>query len=398
MTGTLRTIKPPTTLRFARVTFTGKLACLSRKEAAEAVQAHGGYVVAGVSRRTTLVVVGMGGWPLLENGVISAKLRRAEELNRAGGRIPIISEAVFLELAGLRSRQAQLAKTLSAQQVCDSLDIPQATLRRWELLGLVQSHEDRFDFQDLVSLRTVASLVANGVKPQAIAANLQQLSRILPGTERPLAQLQIIEDSADSIAAEVGDRLIAPDGQLLLGFGTRPDDQSATIVMSRDSTSADDAFARGEFFEEEERYSEAAAAYRDAINARPDFADAHFNLANVLRALENDEDAEQHYRKATKHDPLFAAAWFNLADLVEEYDRVEDAIDCLRTALKADPTFADAHFNLASCMEKVGQHADAKKHWRAYLQFDQQSEWAKLARTNAGSNDASTPISQKGSL
>src|SRR5215813_11301897 len=70
----------PFSLRQARVTFTGKLASLSRKEACQIVYDGGGEVTPSVSRRTSLVVVGMEGWPLLPDGMISSKLKRAEEL------------------------------------------------------------------------------------------------------------------------------------------------------------------------------------------------------------------------------------------------------------------------------------------------------------------------------
>ena len=52
-------------------------------------------------------------------------------------------------------------------------------------------------------------------------------------------------------------------------------------------------------------------------------------------------------RAATRADPTFAEAWYNLSDLLDEQGRSEAAIDCLRRALHAAPDYADAMFNLA---------------------------------------------------
>ena len=38
----------------------------------------------GVSRKTSLLVVGMGGWPLLPDGGVGIKLKPAEELRQRG--------------------------------------------------------------------------------------------------------------------------------------------------------------------------------------------------------------------------------------------------------------------------------------------------------------------------
>ena len=62
----------------ARVSFTGQLASITRKEARDLVHAAGGQTVSAVSRRTSMLVVGMDGWPLLPSGEIASKLQRAE--------------------------------------------------------------------------------------------------------------------------------------------------------------------------------------------------------------------------------------------------------------------------------------------------------------------------------
>jgi len=410
--------KPDASL-LARVSFTGQLASLTRKEARDLVHAAGGQTVSAVSRRTTMLVVGMDGWPLLPSGEIAGKLQKAEELNAAGASIRIASEQQFLEAVGLRGRQPELRKTYSADQICALINIDRTTLARWEALGLVRGSDAGFDFQDIVSLRTIAELVHAGVKPDVIGRSIRRLASILPQTDRPLAQLKLVSEQG-GLLAEIEGALVSPDGQILLNFdeGLKPpghqpskpwptsDEQtpehpgrsaaiSAPAAQTREASaprcldalggseqlvSADDWFERGCELEEARDYPAALAAYRRAVMLQHLFPQAHFNIANVLLALQRPDAAEERFRIALEQDRNLPAAWYNLADVLESSGRVHEAIAALKRALQIAPLYADAHFNLASCYEQVGQLANAAHHWEQYLKLDSTSEWAKVAQ------------------
>src|SRR5262249_61195550 len=100
----------------------------------------------------------------------------------------------------------------------------------------------------------------------------------------------------------------------------------------------------------------------------------------MLRATGRKIEAEAVLRAATRADPMFAEAWYNLSDLLDEQGRSEAAIDCLRRALQAAPDYAHAMFNLALLLQRNNRHAEAAEGWRRYLANDAQSEWAARAR------------------
>ncbi|MHC5002727.1 MAG: tetratricopeptide repeat protein [Planctomycetota bacterium] len=372
--------------RLARVAFTGKLASMSRREAASIVSELGGRVTSTVSRLTSLLVVGMDGWPLLPDGAVSRKLRRAEQLRGAGGSLAILSEREFLELVGRSERDAQLRKGYPADRIVELAGIDTETLRRWELLGLVRSADGLYDFQDIVSLRCIARLVRNGVSPSVIGRNVRALADVLPGTERPLAQLSIVVADRGTLLAELGECLVDPGGQLHLNFdapATREEAPVAPSPFDAEGPAAPDAESwldRGHAWEEQEEHERAAEAYRKALSIQPHFPEAQFNLGNTLRALGRLEAAEERYRTALEQDPELAEAWYNLADVQEEVGRVAEAAASLAEAVRISPTYADAHFNLAACCEQIGRFDDAARHWRAYLGLDPSSEWAAYAR------------------
>jgi tetratricopeptide (TPR) repeat protein len=85
-------------------------------------------------------------------------------------------------------------------------------------------------------------------------------------------------------------------------------------------------------------------------------------------------------RAATRADPMFAEAWYNLSDLLDEQGRSQAAVDCLRRGLQAAPDYADAMFNHALLLQRASQHKEAAEYWRRYLANDIQSEWAARAR------------------
>ncbi len=370
----------PSSLKHARVTFTGKLISLTRKEAFQLVRDAGGEPTLGVSRRTSIVVVGMEGWPLLPDGEISSKLKHAEELRRKGQNIEIISEDAFLELAGLQGHRSTLRKTYPAQEVCRLLKLSPETLRRWEQFSLVHSENGLYDFQDLVSLRTIGELVSHGVNPTSIAKSLKGLSSILPDTERPLAQLKVVADNPKAILVNLGECLMAPNGQLTINFDAGPRHEGAVIPLSLESATSSEWFEYGQTCEDEERYAEAEEAYRKAIALTPHFPEVYFNLGNVKRVQGHTEAAEELYRAAVSQDPELACAWYNLADLQEEAGRLKEAVASFQRALEAFPSYADAHFNLALCYEKLSQKQDANRHWSVYLKLDPSSQWAEIAK------------------
>lgn len=353
---------------------------MSREEACRLVREAGGEPSVGVSRKTSLLVVGMGGWPLLPDGGVGSKLKRAEELRRRGCGIRIISEEAFLELLGRKNRrQPVVPKTHSAAEVCKRLRLPPEALQRWEQFGLIRPVDGLYDFQDLVSIRTLAELVERGVRPEVIAKSLQSLASILPAVDRPLAQLKIVAQNPKALHVDLGEFLMAPNGQLLINFDEEPRREAAIVPLHATPSEAE-WFEYGQTCEESEDYSEAVDAYRRAISTEPHFPAAWFNLGNALRMLGQIDAAADAYREASRQDAAMAPAWYNLADVQEEQGKIHDAVKSLQAALQASLSYADAHFNLALCHEKLEQRSEAKRHWEAYLKLDGSSQWAKIAR------------------
>ncbi|MEX2217740.1 MAG: tetratricopeptide repeat protein [Phycisphaerales bacterium] len=370
-------------LRGQRVAFTGRFATLTRAEAEKRIGDAGGGLAPSVSPRTTMLVVGMRGWPLMDSGRITGKLAQAEQLRAGGHAIRIVSETEFRELLGLDPAPEGVSKSLTPRQVCGALGVDQKTLERWERCGLVRSSQGRYDFRDLVSLRTVTNLVARGVSPVVIRKSLDALSRLLPGVERPLAQLNILVSDSGELVAEVEEALLTQSGQLEMRFGTSPGstiEPKPLSLVRADNRDSAAWIELGLGHELSGNLAEAEHAYRRAAALAPSDASPQFNLGNTLLAGGRLEAAAERYAQAVALDPGHAASWFNLAHVQDALGDRQSAIRYLRRAISADPAYADAHYNLADAAERAGDRLTAEAAWDEYLRLDPASPWAREAR------------------
>src|SRR5262249_30557821 len=117
------------------VAFTGRLACMSRAEAFEAVRQRGGTPSPTVTKRTKLLIVGELGWPLLDDGRPSKKLSRATALG-----IPIVNERRFLEWVG-KSTSAYDQKTYSADQLAALSKTSRGMIQELSQLSLLDERD-----------------------------------------------------------------------------------------------------------------------------------------------------------------------------------------------------------------------------------------------------------------
>src|SRR6185437_15062382 len=113
------------------VAFTGRLACMTRAEAFEVVRQHGGTPSQAVTKRTTLLIVGELGWPLLDDGRPSNKLSRATTYG-----IPVVSERRFLEWIG-KAVPDSFQKTYSGEQLAALSKLPSESIHELVQFGLL---------------------------------------------------------------------------------------------------------------------------------------------------------------------------------------------------------------------------------------------------------------------
>jgi tetratricopeptide (TPR) repeat protein len=115
------------------------------------------------------------------------------------------------------------------------------------------------------------------------------------------------------------------------------------------------------------RIAEAIAGYQRAILAKPDYAEAHNNLATAFLAQGRLEDAVARYRRALSLKPDYAEAHSNLAVALIAQGKIADGVPCYERAIALNPGRADIHYNLGIALASQGRTDEAAARYRHAL-------------------------------
>jgi len=166
-------------------------------------------------------------------------------------------------------------------------------------------------------------------------------------------------------------------------------------------------FNLGAALENEGKTESAMNHYAEALRIRPDYADAHTNLASALmksgkpnamdeagrhlaealcidpmsaeaynafglnNALRGKiDDAATHFSEAIRLKPEFALAHNNLGSTLANRGRLDEAIIEYGQAVHIDPNYVDAHKNLGILLAKKGKTNDAVAHFSEVLRIN----------------------------
>jgi tetratricopeptide (TPR) repeat protein len=133
--------------------------------------------------------------------------------------------------------------------------------------------------------------------------------------------------------------------QAVYGMGSQPVPEPAAKPAAKTAKSAVDATAvynRGVALMHERKYAEALADFEAAVRAKPDFAEAHNNLAYCLRhqGPARYKEALAHYDEAIRLNPNLAEAYEYRGVLFVKMNRKEAAQKDLARLKQLDPKLA----------------------------------------------------------
>ena len=113
----------------------------------------------------------------------------------------------------------------------------------------------------------------------------------------------------------------------------------------------------------------AVASGRRALQIRPNFAEAHNNLGVALRDLGQPDEAVACYVRALEIKPDFIEVYNNLGGALKDLGRLDEAVANYRRALQRKPDFAEAHNNLGLAFKDLGRFDDALTSFRRALEI-----------------------------
>jgi protein O-GlcNAc transferase len=130
----------------------------------------------------------------------------------------------------------------------------------------------------------------------------------------------------------------------------------------------------------EGKFTEALAAFRQAIQESPNFCKAHDDLGAVLWQQQQFAEASAEFAKAVECNPNLASARNNLgiAQLYFKHD-VDGAIEQFRSAVSFNPGFTLAHFNLGKALATKNQYSEAESEFRRTIELSPEMGAAHVA-------------------
>lgn len=397
---------PQGLLQGKRIALVGKLASMSKRDAARLVREHGAVVVERPDATVDLVALGEEGFPLAEAADLDAVLDEPTRQAVEQGAVRVVTETQLWEQLGLIDSEQEIRRLYTPAMLAELLGVPVAIVRRWHRRGLiVPVREVRrlpyFDFQEVATAKRLAEILAAGVSPKAIEKKLEALARYVPGAERPLAQLSVIVEGKEILLRQ-GDGLIEPGGQLRFDFEAAESDpplegfSPAVVAPQPGDLETDEAQATelagspkrmsavAAELEEEGRLEEAVEMYRAAMVAGGPGAEVCFQLAELLYRLGDLGGARERYYMTVELDEDYVEARANLGCVLAETGQRDLAVAAFRGALAYHPDYADVHYHLARVLDELGHGDEAADHWRRFLDLAPDSPWAEQARSRLG--------------
>ena len=125
-----------------------------------------------------------------------------------------------------------------------------------------------------------------------------------------------------------------------------------------------DAYSnRGNALKELEQFDAAIADYDKAIQLKPDLADAYSNRGNALQDLKQFDAAIASYDKAIQLKPGYAEAYYNRGNALQDLKQFDAAIASYDKAIQLKPDYADAYWNNSLALLRLG---DFSRGWELY--------------------------------
>ncbi len=417
-----------------RVALGRRLVVKSRGDWKRLIRQHGGHPIDQLDELTDVLLVSSA-----DDG--SSHPRQNSDLPDLQ-KLKVVIEDDLYQMLVPQESDVDLSRLYTPQILAKLLDVPVATIRRWQRRGLIKPvHQINklpyYDFQEIASARRIARWIQSGRSPAAIERQLAMIAQT-NGDQRPLSQLSIIVEG-QKVLLKAGQGLSTANGQLHFNFESDldpspPPDQRPQLKIADHSddaaeTSSTDssdyqndhsndedtlpnvlpfvrledfsvsAISEGEFEKSPDQFIQwateledqgdavsAAEVYRSMALAHGISPDISFRIAELLYQAGDLSAARERYYNAIELDETFVEARASLGCVLVELGQHDLAISAFKGALQYHRDFADVHFHLARLLDETGKTDLATTHWEAFLDLAPKSPWAEEARQRMRKN------------
>jgi tetratricopeptide (TPR) repeat protein len=161
------------------------------------------------------------------------------------------------------------------------------------------------------------------------------------------------------------------DNKFLDDYFVENDDlESLKKILFDKLKDAENLFYLGNGFYHKKNVGQAEDCYRKSIEIKPNLAEAHNNLGNLLKELKRYPEGEKEVKEALRIKPNLAEAYNNLGVLLYDLKRYVEAEKEYKEALRINPDFANVHNNLGVLLSELKRYPEAEKEFKEALRLN----------------------------
>lgn len=347
----------------------GRVHGVTRRRLDQLVRLRGGKLVRKPTSRVTIIAAGHSA---ASNVLPDGRVRMPAGLPASAA---MISELELRRRLGLSHPPDAVDRSLSAADLERIAGLTPRLLSCLALFDVLEPVDGRYSYRDLVAAREAGRLLARGVALRQILEAAIALRR--RGSH--LAEARLTECPSGELLRDLSGQLAELSGQLTMGLDQDVRGVDELLAAAEQSEEGNDLataenlyatalradsndpvipFNLGNVFDAQGRPAEAKIAWQIAVARDPAFAEAWYNLAMAAEDEAHMDLAVAEYRRAVQARPDYSDAHFNLALLLTRLDRYEDALEMWERFLGLEPQSrqaATAKRAAALCRMKINE-------------------------------------------
>ena len=142
------------------------------------------------------------------------------------------------------------------------------------------------------------------------------------------------------------------------------------------------------------QYAEAANAYKQGLELRPNNATALYNLGWCYNDLERYTEAIDELRKATQLRPNYPEAYNEMGYAFHQLGRYPEAVQQYQIAIRQKTDYASAHYNLGLSYMQLRNRPAALEQYRILQRIDSARATETFQSASSKHPNHATPTSQ----
>ncbi len=136
----------------------------------------------------------------------------------------------------------------------------------------------------------------------------------------------------------------------------------------------------GNEYTKEQQFERALAAYRVAMEQRPEHVWAHVGMALAAEELGRLDEAETYYLNALRLDPRHTKTLNHLAAMRIKQQRYQEAIELFQTLIEMNPNLGNLHSGMGVALANLNRLVEALRSFDRAIALDPSLEEARVNR------------------